>query len=122
MTVHRAFPECLEREFFVRMGGADSQVSRRVKGKNICFQPMRTRQVSGMAFVIPPTAGSQEEDGVNRPFRVASFRGFAKTRIKRRITAMVNNIISSVSRGGWVFSKRNEFIPYIYYWKIMVDL
>ena len=21
MTVHRAFPECLEREFFVRMGG-----------------------------------------------------------------------------------------------------
>ncbi len=88
MTVHRAFLEWLESFFRPNLGLIASDHGAR-RGTDGGFQPMRTRQVGRMAFVIPPTTGSLEEDGVNRPFRIASLRGCAKTRRKRRITAIL---------------------------------
>ena len=56
MTVIRAFLEWLESDFFVQTE-KDCRVSQHGRGRNGCFQPMRTRQVGGMAFVIPLAEG-----------------------------------------------------------------
>ena len=56
MTVHRAFLEWLESFFRPNLGLIASAHGAR-RGTDGGFQPMRTRQVGGMALVIPLAEG-----------------------------------------------------------------
>jgi len=57
MTVRRAFPVWSERDFFRPNGGQTANGHGAGRGTNGGFLPMRTRQVGGMAFVIPLAEG-----------------------------------------------------------------
>ena len=79
MTVRRAFLEWPERGRPNKQTGADCRVSRRETGQECGFQPMKTRQVGGMALVNPLKAW-RLKGGVGKPFCAASFQSRSETR------------------------------------------